>query len=45
MVVHVNEVHRLDGPLLNRFEKHFINSSILLTEDDQSQVQAVLSYF
>jgi len=38
MVVHENDVQRLDGPLLNRFEKHFLRSSILLTEEDQLQV-------
>ncbi|KAL4499715.1 hypothetical protein ABPG72_017255 [Tetrahymena utriculariae] len=39
----VNEIYvsRMDGPLLNRFEKHYLNSCDILNNQDKSQIKDI----
>ncbi|KAL4499722.1 hypothetical protein ABPG72_017262 [Tetrahymena utriculariae] len=48
LLVNQNQIHRMDGPLLNRFEKHLLKDNMILSGQDAFNIQALqqsLQYF
>ncbi|KAL4476134.1 hypothetical protein ABPG74_009867 [Tetrahymena malaccensis] len=48
LLVNQNQIHRMDGPLLNRFEKHLLKDNMILSNQDAFNIQTLrdnLKYF
>ncbi|KAL4504669.1 hypothetical protein ABPG73_021516 [Tetrahymena malaccensis] len=39
LLVNQNQIHRMDGPLLNRFEKHLLKDNVILSGQDAFNIQ------
>ncbi|EAR87841.2 AAA domain, dynein subfamily protein (macronuclear) [Tetrahymena thermophila SB210] len=45
LLVNQNQIHRMDGPLLNRFEKHLLKDNMILSGDDADNIQILQKNF
>ncbi|KAL4476130.1 hypothetical protein ABPG74_009863 [Tetrahymena malaccensis] len=45
LIVNQSQIHKMDGPLLNRFEKHTFSESMIISKQDQDKINKINQYF
>ncbi|KAL4499723.1 hypothetical protein ABPG72_017263 [Tetrahymena utriculariae] len=45
LIVNQSQIHKMDGPLLNRFEKHTFSESMIISQQDQDTINRINQYF
>ncbi|KAL4476131.1 hypothetical protein ABPG74_009864 [Tetrahymena malaccensis] len=45
LIVNQSQIHKMDGPLLNRFEKHTFSESMIISKQDQDKINRINQYF
>ncbi|EAR87839.2 hypothetical protein TTHERM_00006030 (macronuclear) [Tetrahymena thermophila SB210] len=45
LIVNQSQIHKMDGPLLNRFEKHTFSESMIISQKDQDKINRIYQYF
>ncbi|EAR87838.2 AAA domain, dynein subfamily protein (macronuclear) [Tetrahymena thermophila SB210] len=45
LIADQSQIHKMDGPLLNRFEKHTFSESMIISQKDQNKINRIYQYF